>query len=252
MKGIEGKVALVTGAASGIGRATALRFAEEGAKVVVSDVMVDDGEQVVHEITEAGGDAAFIRADVSKADDVAELVAGTVEQFGGLDFAHNNAGIEGAGAPLTEMSVEDFERVIDINLKGVFLGMKYEIPHLMERGGGAIVNTASVAGMTGGANLAHYYASKHGVIGLTRSAAMEVAGENIRVNAVCPGVIDTPMIERFTHGDEEATEGLLAAEPMGRMGKPEEIASAVVYLCSDDASFVTGHPMVIDGGYVVP
>ncbi|MFC7203647.1 SDR family oxidoreductase [Haloferax namakaokahaiae] len=252
MNGIEGKVALVTGAASGIGRATALRFADEGAKVVVSDVMVDDGEQVVHEINESGGEAVFVKADVSDPDEVANLVASAVEQFGGLDFAHNNAGIEGVGSSIPEMSVEDFERVIDINLKGVFLGMKYEIPRLLERGGGAIVNTASVAGMTGGPNLSHYYAAKHGVIGLTRSAALEVANENVRVNAVCPGVIDTPMIERFTKDDDEAAEGLLAAEPMGRMGKPEEIAAAVVYLCSDDASFVTGHPMVIDGGYVVP
>ncbi|KAB1194320.1 SDR family oxidoreductase [Haloferax sp. MBLA0076] len=252
MKGIDGKVALVTGAASGIGRSTALRFAEEGAKVVVSDLQVDAGQQVVAEIEDAGGEAVFIEADVSKESDVARLVDETVSAFGGLDFAHNNAGIEGKAGPMAEMELEDFQQVIDINLTGVFLSMKYEIPRLLERGGGAIVNTASVAGMTGGPSLSHYYAAKHGVIGLTRSAALEVATENVRVNAVCPGVIETPMIERFTQGDDEAKAGLLEDEPIGRLGKPEEIASAVVYLCSDDASFVTGHPMVIDGGYVVP
>ncbi|ELZ77890.1 3-oxoacyl-ACP reductase [Haloferax gibbonsii ATCC 33959] len=252
MKGIDGKVALVTGAASGIGRATALRFAEEGAMVALSDVQVDAGEQVVREIESEGGDAAFFEADSSKESDVASLVDRAVSEFGGLDFAHNNAGIEGTPGPIAEMSIEDFQRVIDINLTGVFLGLKYEIPRLVENGGGAIVNTSSVAGLTGGANLAHYYAAKHGVIGLTRSAALEVAAENVRVNAVCPGVIETPMIERFTAGDDEARAGLLEDEPIGRLGKPEEIASAVVYLCSDDASFVTGHPMVVDGGYVVP
>ncbi|KAB1188496.1 MULTISPECIES: SDR family oxidoreductase [Haloferax] len=252
MKGIQGKVALVTGAASGIGRETALRFAEEGSKVVVSDVQKDAGEQVAGEIENAGGDAVFLDADVSNEADVARLVDETVNVFGGLDFAHNNAGIEGTVGSIAEMDLDDFQRVIDINLTGVFLSMKYEIPRLLERGGGAIVNTASVAGMTGGPNLSHYYAAKHGVIGLTRSAALEVATDNIRVNAVLPGVIETPMIERFTAGNEEAKEALLKDEPIGRLGRPEEIASAVVYLCSDDASFVTGHPMVVDGGYVVP
>ena len=252
MKGIDGKVALVTGGASGIGRSTALRFATEGAKVALSDVQVDAGQQVVHEIENDGGEAVFIEADVSKESDVARLVDETVNAFGGLDFAHNNAGIEGTVGSIAEMELEDFQRVIDINLTGVFLSMKYEIPRLLERGGGAIVNTASVAGMTGGPNLSHYYAAKHGVIGLTRSAALEVATENIRVNAVLPGVIETPMIERFTAGNAEAKSALLKDEPIGRLGKPEEVASAVVYLCSDDASFVTGHPMVVDGGYVVP
>ncbi|ELZ86084.1 3-oxoacyl-ACP reductase [Haloferax elongans ATCC BAA-1513] len=252
MKGISGKVALVTGAASGIGRSTAIRFAEEGAKVALSDVQVDAGQQVVREIEAEGGEAVFFEADVSKEADVAGLVERTVEEFGGLDFAHNNAGIEGTQSSIAEMSIEDFQRVIDINLTGVFLGLKYEIPRLVEQGGGAIVNTSSVAGMTGGANLSHYYAAKHGVIGLTRSAALEVASENIRVNAVLPGVIETPMIERFVGDDEEAKEGLLATEPIGRFGTPEEVAGAVVYLCSDDASYVTGHPMVVDGGYVVP
>lgn len=252
MKGIDGKVALVTGGASGIGRSTALRFAEEGAKVALSDVQVDAGQQVVREIEDAGGEAVFVEADVSKEADVARLVDETVTEFGGLDFAHNNAGIEGEVGSIAEMDLEEFQRVIDINLTGVFLSLKYEIPRLLERGGGAIVNTASVAAMTGGANLSHYYAAKHGVVGLTRSAALEVATDNIRVNAVLPGVIETPMIERFTAGNAEAKSALLEDEPIGRLGKPEEIASAVVYLCSDDASFVTGHPMVVDGGYVVP
>lgn len=194
----------------------------------------------------------FFEADVSKEADVSDLVDETVREFGGLDFAHNNAGIEGTPNSIPDMPLEDFQQVVDINLTGVFLGMKYEIPHLVENGGGAIVNTSSVAGLTGTPNLAHYYATKHGVIGLTRSAALEVATEDVRVNAVCPGAIETPMIDRAAADNEKVREGLLASEPVGRFGEPEEVASAVVYLCSDDASFVTGHPMVVDGGFVVP
>jgi NAD(P)-dependent dehydrogenase (short-subunit alcohol dehydrogenase family) len=250
MNGIAGKVALVTGAASGIGRQIALRFATEGATVAVVDVDEDGGHETVRQIEADGGEAAFFEADVSNEDDVALLVESVVDRFGGLDFAANNAGIEGEGGPITDQSIDNWDRVIDVNLRGVFLGMKHEIPRLLERGGGAIVNTSSVAGLVGGRDLSPYYASKHGVVGLTRCAALEFADRRIRVNAVCPGVIDTPMIERFTGGDEEATAGLVSMEPIGRMADPAEVAATVVWLCSDDASYVTGVPMPVDGAMI--
>jgi NAD(P)-dependent dehydrogenase (short-subunit alcohol dehydrogenase family) len=249
MEGIEGKVALVTGAGSGIGRATALEFAMAGATVAVADFDEEGGMETVSQIAEAGGEAAFFSVDVSEESEVSALVDAVVKKFGGLSLAHNNAGIEGTPGPITEQSLEDWNQVIDVNLRGVFLCMKHEIPAMREQGGGAIVNTASVAGLVGAADLSPYYASKHGVVGLTKSIAAEVAADGIRVNAVCPGVIDTPMVERFTGGDAEVLEQTVAPQAMKRPGAPEEVARAVVWLCSDAASFVTGVPMPVDGGY---
>lgn len=250
MKGISGKIAVVTGGASGIGRATAVRFAEEGATVAVVDVAEDGGMQTVQAIQDVGGEAAFYKADVSSEDDWMTLVADVVDDFGAIDFLHNNAGIEGAQAPLIEQTEEDWDRVIDINLKGVFFGLKHVVPQMQAQGGGAIVNTSSVAGLVGYENIAPYVASKHGVVGLTRSAALEHATENIRINSVNPGVVDTPMVQRYIGGDEEAKRAFEASEPVGRFAEPAEIASAVVFLCSDDASFVTGYPLAVDGGLV--
>ncbi len=247
---MKGKVALITGAAAGIGRATAIAFAQKGARVVVSDVNAAGGKETVDLIEEGGGTAMFLRADVADAESVAALVSGTVDAFGGLDFAFNNAGIEGEAASTTECSGENWDRVIAINLTGVWLCMKHEIPVMLERGGGVIVNCASIAGVVGYATMPAYTASKHGVIGLTRTAALEYAKQNIRVNAICPGVIETEMIERFTHGDPERRSELREGVPVGRLGRSEEIASAVLWLCADDSAFVTGHPLVIDGGHV--
>lgn len=247
---LDGKVALVTGAGSGIGRASARALAREGAKVVVSDVVVEGGEETVRMIEESGGEATFVKADVSKASEVEALVNSAVEAYGKLDCAHNNAGIEGTMGSTVECGEENWDRTININLKGVWLGLKYEIPRMSEGGGGAIVNTASVAGLVGFQNLPAYVASKHGVVGITRTAALEYAQQGIRVNAVCPGVIRTPMVERILGGDPEAAAQFTALEPVGRMGTPEEIAEAVGWMCSDAASFVTGHAMAVDGGLV--
>lgn len=247
---LKGKVALVTGGGSGIGRACALTFAREGAKIVVADVLAEEGENVVKTIKSKDGDAVFIRTDVSKADDVRAMVDCAVSTYGRLDYACNNAGIEGTMASTVDCTEENWDRTIDINLKGVWLSMKYEIPQMLKQGGGAIVNMASVAGLVGFQNLPAYCASKGGVIQLTRAAALEYATKGIRINAVCPGVIRTPMVERITGGRAEAEAQFTAMEPVGRMGTPEEIAEAVVWLCSDASSFVTGHPMVVDGGLV--
>src|SRR5215510_2016450 len=244
---VESKVALVTGGGSGIGRATALAFAREGAKVVVADVVVTGGEETVQMIKTAGGEAIFVKTDVAKPAEVEALVKKIVETYGRLDCAFNNAGIEGEATPTVEYSEEGWNRVIDINLKGVWLCMKHEIPQMLKQGGGAIVNTASVAGLVGFAGLSAYVASKHAVNGLTKTAALEYAKSGIRVNSVCPGVIRTPMVERFFSANPQASESMAALEPVGRLGKPEEIAEAVVWLCSDAASFVTGLPMAVDG-----
>ena len=247
---LDGKIALVTGGSSGIGRASALAFAREGAKVVVADVTAEGGQETVRLIKEAGGEARFLKVDVARAAEVETLITQTVAAYGRLDCAYNNAGIEGAFVSTTEYPEADWDRVLAINLKGVWLCMKYEIAQMLQQGGGAIVNTASGAGLVGVAGLSAYVASKHGVVGLTKTAALEYAKAGIRVNAVCPGVIQTPMVARLTSQRPEMAEALVAAEPMGRTGKPEEIAEAVVWLCSEAASFVTGHAMSVDGGYM--
>ncbi|MEA5567453.1 SDR family oxidoreductase [Anabaena sp. UHCC 0399] len=247
-----GKVAFITGAASGIGRATALAFAREGAAVVVADVSEQGNQETAHLIKELGGQAIAVRCDVTRAEDVKTALAKTIEAFGRLDFAFNNAGIEPRKpAPTAEYEEEEWNQIIDINLRGVFLCMKHEIPLILKQGSGAIVNTSSGAGVIGIKGSPAYTAAKHGVIGLTRSADLDYAAQNIRINAVCPGYIDTPMMERFTGGTDEGRAKVIAQEPVGRMGKPEEIAAAVVWLCSDAAGFVIGHAMVIDGGQTV-
>jgi NAD(P)-dependent dehydrogenase (short-subunit alcohol dehydrogenase family) len=246
----ESEVSLVTGGASGIGRAAALAFAREGAKVVVADVQAEGGEETVRMIRETGGQATFVKTDVSKAAEVEMLVKKAVDTYGRLDFAFNNAGTEGTMAPTADCTEDNWDRTISINLKGIWLCMKHEIPQMLKQGSGAIVNMASVAGLVGFRGLPAYCASKGGVVQLTRTAALEYAKAGIRVNVVCPGVIRTPMVERLLSGRPEAEEGFIAMEPVGRMGKPEEVAEAVVWLCSDAASFVTGHPMTVDGGLV--
>jgi NAD(P)-dependent dehydrogenase (short-subunit alcohol dehydrogenase family) len=247
---LEGKVALVTGAGSGIGRAAALAFAREGANVVVSDVVAEGGNETLRLIEEAGGKGTFVQGDVSIAADAQAIVRAAEEHFGWLDFAFNNAGIEGIQAPTAECTEDNWDRVLAVNLRGIWLCMKYEIPVMLRQGKGAIVNTASVAGLVGFPNIPAYNASKGGVVQLTKTAALEYATQGIRVNAVCPGVIQTPMVDRFLGGSAEAEAQFVAMEPVGRMGRPEEIAEAVVWLCSDAASFVTGHAMVVDGGLV--
>jgi len=250
MQSNQKKVALVTGGSKGIGRATAKSFAENGNKVAVADIDKEAGRQTVEEINEAGYEAIFIKTNVADVEEVKAMVAQVVDKFGRLDYAFNNAGIEGAQSPTADCAIENWQNVIDINLNGVWYSMKYEIPKMLETGGGAIVNMSSVAGKVGFANIPAYAASKHGVNGLTKTAALEYAQENLRVNAVCPGVIETEMIDRFAGGDEEARKQMENMAPAGRMGDPREIADAVVWLCSKEASYVTGHPLVIDGGFV--
>lgn len=246
-----GKAALVTGAASGIGRATALAFAKEGAQVALIDIagQRDAGEAAAREIAEAGGEALFIACDVSKEEDVQAMIKQTLGAFGRLDCAFNNAGVEGARGETHECETENWDRVIGVNLRGLWFCMKAELPQMLAQGGGAIVNCASVAGLVGFSGIPAYVASKHGVVGITRAAALEYAERDIRINAVCPGVIETPMVERLVSDDRQLREVLLASEPMGRVGRPEEIASAVLWLCSDGASFTTGHAMAVDGGW---
>jgi len=247
---VDGKVALVTGAGSGIGRASAQAFVREGAKVVVADVVVEGGEETIQMIRADGGEAIFVRCDVSKAADVEAAVQAAVDTYGKLDCAHNNAGIEGPTAPTADYAEADWDRVLGINLKGVWLSMKYEIPRMLAAGGGAIVNTASIAGLVGFQGLPAYSASKWGVNGLTKVAALEYAKAGIRVNSVCPGVIQTSMVDRLIAANPAMEAGLVAGTPLGRLGQPGEIAEAVVWLCSDKASFVTGHNMAVDGAFV--
>lgn len=246
-----GKVAFVTGAANGIGRATALAFAREGANVVVADVSEQGNQETARLIEKLGGRSLAVKCDVTRASDVKMALDKPIEAFGRLDFAFNNAGVEQKKAATAEIEEQEWERIVDINLRGVFLCMKYEIPLLLGQGGGAIVNTSSGAGVIGIKGGAAYTAAKHGVIGLTKAAALDYAAQNIRVNAVAPGYIDTPMMGRFTGGTDEGRTKVIAEEPIGRMGKPEEIANAVVWLCSDAAAFVVGHALVINGGQTV-
>jgi NAD(P)-dependent dehydrogenase (short-subunit alcohol dehydrogenase family) len=243
-----GKVALVTGASSGIGRASALAFSRQGAKVAIADVSVEGGEETASLVKKAGGEAFFMKTDVSKAAEVEALVARVVQTYGRLDCAFNNAGVEGAAGNTQNYPEDEWDRTININLKGVWLCMKYEIPEILKAGGGAIVNTASTAGLVGYRGGSAYVASKHGVVGLTKTAALEYARQNIRVNAVCPGAIDTPMMGRLTGHRAERAAKMAASEPVGRMGQPSEIAEVVVWLCSPAASFVTGLAMAADGG----
>ena len=250
MGSMQGKVALVTGASAGIGHATALAFAHESANVVVADIDHARGEQTAVEVAALGVDAIFVHADVSQPGSVANLLRATHDRFARLDFAFNNAGIEGISAPTADCTIENWSHTIGVNLTGTFLCMREEIPRMLEHGGGVIVNNSSVAGLVGFAGIPAYTASKHGILGLTKTAALEYATQGIRVNAVCPGVIDTEMITRFTHGDAVAAEQLLQTEPVGRLGAPTEIADAVIWLCSDRAGFVTGHALAVDGGFV--
>jgi len=250
---LEGKVAIVTGGASGIGRATALAFSNEGAKVAVADVNDEGGEETVEMIRNSGGSAFFVHADVSKSAEVEKMVDKTVETYGRLDCAFNNAGIAGEWAPITECTEENWDRVNRVNLKGVWLCMKYEIPVMIKQGGGAIVNTSSIHGlMAGQPPTPAYVASKHGIIGITRNAAKVYRRAGIRVNAVCPGTIRTPMVYRAVErGSEALVKMVETLEEDGLVGDPEDIANAVVWLCSEYASFITGQSLLIDGGSLV-
>lgn len=246
----DGKVVLVTGGASGIGKATALAFAQSGAVVAIADITEISGHEVLKEVRKYSPKSIFMKCDVSQKAEVENLINETVKSFGRLDCAFNNAGIEGKMAPLTDLSEELWDRIIDVNLKSVWLCMKYEITQMLKQGGGAIVNNASIAGLVGFATAAAYTASKHGVVGITQAAALEYAKSQIRINAVCPGVINTPMIERAVKDNPQMKAGLVAGEPIGRIGEPEEIADAVLWLCSAGASFVTGQAIAVDGGWV--
>jgi NAD(P)-dependent dehydrogenase (short-subunit alcohol dehydrogenase family) len=246
----QNKVAIVTGGSFGIGRATAVAFAQRGAKVVIADWIEDKDNETLKQIKAAGSEGIFFQCDVSKSNDVKGLMDKCLATYGRLDYAFNNAGIEGVQATTHECTEENWDKTISVNLKGTWLCMKMEIAHMLKTGKGAIVNTSSVAGLIGFAGLPAYVATKHGVVGLTQTAALEYANQGIRINAVCPGVIRTAMIDRITGKNKETEKSFVELEPVGRMGTPEEIAEAVVWLCSDAASFVTGIAMPVDGGFV--
>lgn len=247
---VKGKVAVVTGAGGGIGRAACLIFAREGASVVVADINVAAGEETAHLVTQAGGKALFLKCDVSKAADAEALTNAAVVNFGGLHCAFNNAGVEGESSKLADATEENFMLNYRVNILGVFLCMKYQIRHMLGEGGGAIVNTASDAGLIGVKNLGQYSAAKHAVIGLTKSAALDYATKKIRVNAVCPGPIRTPMLQRIFDESPRVGEAMIAAQPVKRLGEPSEIGEAAVFLCSEGASYITGHALPVDGGYM--
>jgi NAD(P)-dependent dehydrogenase (short-subunit alcohol dehydrogenase family) len=241
------KVAIVTGGSSGIGRATAIALAKEGAKIVVAARRSKEGEETVQLVKETGSDGIFVKTDVANENDVRSLVEKTVKQYNRLDYAFNNAGIEEMTTPLVDQTSEVFDQIMNVNVKGVWLSMKYEIPEMIRTGGGAIVNTSSGAGVVGYPQQPIYIASKHAVLGLTKSAALEYAKSGIRINAIAPGVTETEMVERV---DKQLIERLKSMTPIGRIGDPQEIANAVVWLLSDKASFVLGHTLLVDGGVV--
>ena len=249
---LDGRVALITGAASGIGRASARLFAEAGARVAVADIDLPGARDTVASVERDGGEAVALEVDVADAVSVRAMVAATVERFGRLDIAHNNAGIMGAGAEITDMDDAVWQRGIDVMLTGVFLCMKHEIPHMVAQGGGAIVNTSSGAGLIGFPGQANYVAAKHGVIGLTRSAALEYIGRGVRINAICPGTARSRMVDEWMDGSAEAEAEVAALHPIGRIAEPEEIARAALWLASDASSFVVGVALPVDGGYTVP
>lgn len=243
------KIALVTGGTSGIGRATAIAFAREGAHVILTGRNQERGKETVSLIEGKGGRALFLQNDVSKESDIKNTLQIVMQEFGRLDFAFNNAGVEGDIAPVTEQSTENYDKIFDTNVRSVFLSMKYEIPAILQSGGGAIVNNSSVAGLVGVAGgMSLYVASKHAVIGLTKAAALEYASAGIHINAICPAVIKTEMFERLTKGDASFQAQLTALHPIGRLGEPEEVAEGVLWLCSDKASFMVGHALTVDGG----
>jgi NAD(P)-dependent dehydrogenase (short-subunit alcohol dehydrogenase family) len=250
---LDGKAIVITGGSTGIGRATAARAAAAGARLVIADINEREGERTIAEISAQGGEAIFVRTDVTDSGAVQEMIAACVARYGRLDGAFNNAGIEGAFASITKMTEAEFDRTILVDLKGVWLCLKHEIEQLMKQGtAGSLVSTASVAGLVGSRGGTAYCAAKHGVVGMSKSAALEFARKGIRVNAVCPGVIQTPMVDRLTSAAGIDATQLVAQEPMGRLGEPREIGDAVVWLLSDSASFVTGIALPVDGGYTAP
>jgi NAD(P)-dependent dehydrogenase (short-subunit alcohol dehydrogenase family) len=245
---LTGKVAFVTGAGTGIGRATALAFAREGASVVVVGISEPDLLETVREVEGLGGRALAVTCNVTRSEQVQAALNRTIDTFGRLDAAFNNAGVEQPITAAADVTEEEWDRIVGVNLRGVFLCMKYELPLILRQGGGTIVNTSSGAGVRGFKGQAAYAATKHGVIGLSKSAALDYAAQNVRINVVAPGIVATPMMQRFTGGTPEERQRVIAQEPIGRMGTPEEIAAAVLWLCSDAASFVTGATLVADGG----
>lgn len=249
-KRLDGKVALVIGGSTGIGRATAVAFGQAGATVVIAGRSKERGQETEALVQQTGVEALFIETDVTSDRSVRNLIERTIEKFGRIDAAFNNAGIEGKVAPIADTTEADFDSIIDTNLKGVYLGLKYQVAQMLKNGGGTIVNTASIGGVVGFPNTAIYCASKHAVIGLTKTVALELASSNIRVNAIAPGAVQTGLLNRMSGGDESA-QGVAQAIPMKRISKPEEIADAVVWLCLDEASYITGHTLVIDGGFTV-
>ncbi|MCP6758391.1 MAG: SDR family oxidoreductase [Fischerella sp. CENA71] len=246
-----GKVAIITGGSSGIGRASAIAFAKEGAKVVVASRRIQESEETVELIRNAGGEGFFVKTDVSQEADVKTMVEKTIEIYGRLDYGFNNAGIDQIPTPLPEQTEETFDQLININLKGVWLAMKYEIPQMLKTGGGAIVNTASIGGLIGFPGIPIYIASKHAVLGLTKAAAIEYAKSGIRINAISPGTVITDLFERSLGKDPQMKEQIMAMHPIGRAGTPEEIASAVLWLCSEGAGFTIGQSLTVDGGFTV-
>jgi NAD(P)-dependent dehydrogenase (short-subunit alcohol dehydrogenase family) len=248
---LANKVALITGAGSGMGRVASLLFAQEGATISAIDVDEKAAQETVRMIEAAGGKGLAVKADVSKSADAQAMVAATVEKLGALNIVYNNAGIEGKAQRIVELADEDFDRVIAINLRGVWLGMKYALPHMVKGGGGSIVNTASIAGLVGLRNSSAYCAAKAGVIAITKVAALEYGRYNIRVNAICPGAIDTPMVTRIQGGNAMSERAVSRISTLGRIGKPEEIAKMALFLASDDSSFATGAPFIVDGGWTI-